>query len=78
MKKLIPMLLSLLLLSGCSLERLMAMEIHESNPVSESTTALVFGGQEETGPVWVVTDAKTIAPSYPAFASSFSDSVQTA
>ena len=62
MKKLIPMLLGLLLLlSGCSLERLMAMEIHESNPVSESTTALVFGGQEETGPVWVVTDAKTIA-----------------
>ena len=62
MKKLIPMLLCLLLLlSGCSLERLMAMEIHESNPVSESTTALVFGGQEETGPVWVVTDAKTIA-----------------
>ena len=45
MKKLIPMLLCLLLLlSGCSLERLMAMEIHESNPVSESTTALVFGG----------------------------------
>ena len=62
MKKLIPMLLCLLLLlSGCSLERLMAMETHEANPVSSACTALVFGAREENGPVWVVTDEKTIA-----------------
>lgn len=62
MKKLLPTLLCLLLLlSGCSLERLMAMETHEANPVSSACTALVFGAREENGPVWVVTDAETIA-----------------
>ena len=62
MKKLFPLLLCLLLLlSGCSLEKLMAMETHEANPVSSDCTALVFGAREENGPVWVVTDAKTIA-----------------
>ena len=62
MKKLIPLLLCmLLLLSGCSLERLMAMETHEANPVSEACTALVFGGREEDGVVRVVTDEATIA-----------------
>jgi hypothetical protein len=61
-KKLLPMLLCLLLLlSGCSLERLMAMETHEANPVSSACTALVFGAREANGPVWVVTDAETIA-----------------
>lgn len=62
MKKLLPMLLCLLLLlSGCSMERLMAMETHEANPVSSACTALVFGAREANGPVWVVTDAETIA-----------------
>lgn len=64
MKKLIMLLVCLLmclLLSGCSLERLLAMDTVEANPVSEACTALVFGGQEENGPVWVVTDAERIA-----------------
>lgn len=61
MKKLFPLLCLLLLLSGCSLERLMAMETHEENPVSSDCTALVFGAREENGPVWGVTDAKVIA-----------------
>jgi len=62
MKKLLPLLLCLLLpLSGCSLERLIAMETHEANPVSTACTALVFGAREENGPVWVVTDPAVIA-----------------
>ncbi len=64
MKKLMPMpmlLAALLLLSGCSLEALLAMETHEANPVSSACTALVFGTREENGPVWVVTDTQTIA-----------------
>ena len=61
MKKLIPLLMCLLLLTGCSMERLIAMETHEANPVSDGCTALVFGGREESGPVWVVTDEETIA-----------------
>lgn len=61
-RKTLPLLLCLLLLlSGCSLERLLAMETHEANPVSPRTTALVFGGREANGPVWVVTDGETIA-----------------
>ena len=63
-KKLIVLLLCLvmcLLLSGCSLERLLAMETVEANPVSEACTALIFGGREENGPVWVVTDTEIIS-----------------
>ena len=49
-----------LVLSGCSLEGLLAVDKVEANPVSGRTTAVVFGGTEENGPVWVVTDGQII------------------
>lgn len=60
MRKLLPLLMCLLLLTGCSMEALFA-DKYESNPINVGTTSIIFGGQEANGPVWVVTDDKTIA-----------------
>lgn len=60
MRKLIPLLMCLLLLTGCSMEALFA-DKYESNPINARTTTIIFGGQEANGPVRVVTDQQTIA-----------------
>ena len=55
---LILVALMALLLTGCDL---LVMERIETNPINERTTAIVFDGQDESGMVYVVTDAETIA-----------------
>lgn len=47
------------LLGGCSLDSLLA-EKTEAPLINDRTTAIVFGGTEQDGPVWVVTDKAVI------------------
>ena len=63
-KKLILLMMCALLLPGlcgCADMRAMFEDKVEANPINEGTTAIVFGGMEAEGPVWVVTDAEIIA-----------------
>ena len=48
------------LLGGCSLEGLLA-EKTEAPIINDRTTAVIFGGTEKDGPVWVVTDEDAIS-----------------